>query len=421
MCNSELNQQTEEKVINFSKNRKWPEEGFTRIPNWIYTDPDIYQKEMDIFFAGDTWNYVGLECEVPEVGSYKRNWIGDRPVIMVRDENNEINVLENRCAHKGAQICWQNTGKVTDFTCPYHQWNYDLRGNLQGIPFKRGALGKGGMPKDFKNKDFNIRKLRTVNRGGSIWATFSENAKSFEEYCGPEILEEIDHMLPGKKLRLLGYTRQLIPSNWKMYLENLKDPYHATLLHTFYITFGLWRADNKSECVPIGPGHSVMISHNEGKRKTEATSEMTRFRDDLVILDKETVTPRAEFNRGRVGGAWIFPAAQFGIQANTLKSRHVIPRGPNAHELIFTHYGYEDDDEEMTRLRLKHANLLGPAGFVSMDDSEMLTQCQHGVTGYPDGVSVVEMGGRDTEPTDYMVTEVLIRAFYQFYKEAMGL
>ncbi len=164
-----------------------------------------------------------------------------------------------------------------------------------------------------------------------------------------------------------------------------------------------------------------MVSHNEGKKKTEATAEMERFRDDLRILDAETVTPRKEFSRGRVGGAWIFPAAQFGIQANSLKTRHVIPRGPNAHELVFTYYGYEDDDEEMTRLRLKHANLLGPAGFVSMDDSEMLKQVQTGISGYPESVSVVEMGGRDTEPADYMVSEVLIRAFYKYYREAMGL
>ncbi|MDI7066684.1 hypothetical protein QMO17_36265, partial [Klebsiella pneumoniae] len=88
-----------------------------------------------------------------------------------------------------------------------------------------------------------------------------------------------------------------------MYLENLKDPYHATLLHTFYITFGLWRADSKSENMPTGGGkHSVMISHNEGKKITEATPEMSRFRGDLELLDKESVTPRREFNRGRVGG-----------------------------------------------------------------------------------------------------------------------
>src|SRR3546814_8512804 len=58
--------------------RRWPKEGHTRIPNWVYTDPDVFRKEMDVFFGGKTWNYVGLDCEVPEPGCYKRNWIGDR-------------------------------------------------------------------------------------------------------------------------------------------------------------------------------------------------------------------------------------------------------------------------------------------------------------------------------------------------------
>ena len=228
--------------------------------------------------------------------------------------------------------------------------------------------------------------------------------------------------MPGKPLKLLGYQRQIINSNWKTYLDNLKDPYHATLLHSFYITFGLWRADSESANVPTGGGkHSIMTSKNSGKRKSEATLQMARFDDALKILDSETVTPRPEFNNGRVGGTWIFPSSIIGIQANSLKTRHLIPISPTQHALAFTYYGYEDDDEEMDRLRLKHANLIGPAGMVSMDDSEMLTQLQMGLSGYPDRVGVIEMGGKDLEPTDYMVSEVMIRAFYKYYREMMDL
>jgi salicylate 5-hydroxylase large subunit len=44
---------------------------------------------------------------------------------------------------------------------------------------------------------------------------------------------------------VLGYNRQRIPGNWKLMQENIKDPYHPGLLHTWFVTFGLWRADNK--------------------------------------------------------------------------------------------------------------------------------------------------------------------------------
>ena len=51
--------------------RAWPKEGPTRVPFWVYTDPDVFAREMDVFFYGDTWNYVALDCEIPAVGSYK--------------------------------------------------------------------------------------------------------------------------------------------------------------------------------------------------------------------------------------------------------------------------------------------------------------------------------------------------------------
>ena len=246
--------------------RAWPKEGWTRIPFWIYTDPDLYKRELDTFFYGQTWNYVALDCEVPEAGSFKRSWIGERQVVVVRGEDNKIHVWENRCAHRGARVAWQNKGRVESFTCPYHQWNFALDGKLQGVPLRRGVLGKGGMPPDFDSSEHKLAPLRVHVEGGSIWASFSNDGPSFADYCGPDLFALMQRMFPGKGLRLLGYTRQLIDSNWKMYMENLKDPYHATLLHSFLITFGLWRADSQSESIPTEGGrHGIMTSRNVGK------------------------------------------------------------------------------------------------------------------------------------------------------------
>ncbi len=400
--------------------RRWPADDTTRVPYWIYTDPEIYRRELDIFFNGRTWNYVALDCEIPEPGNYKRSWIGERSVIVVRAKDNSINVLENRCAHRGAQICWQNKGKVDSFTCSYHQWNYDLSGRLQGVPLKRGALGKGGMPSDFNNSDHGLTPLRTRVVGGSIWASFADDVEDFESYCSPEVYQYVERLFDGRPLRLLGYSRQLIPSNWKMYMENLKDPYPATLLHAFYIIFGLWRADSQSETRPAAGGHGIMTSRNEGKKVTGATAELTRFNAKFELEDKATVTPRPEFADRKVVGITVFPSVVLHQQANSVGMRHVIPRGPTQFEVAWTYFGYGDDDEEMKRLRLRHTNLMGPAGFVSMEDGEVLAQCQFGANGYRDRAAFVEMGGRETEGQDHMVTEVLIRAFYKYYREVMG-
>ena len=93
--------------------RRWPEAGIHHVPYWIYTDPGIYQREMERIFCGKSWNYVALGAEVPNPGDYKRSWVGDRPVVVTRDQGGEINVVVNRCAHRGVQFCKQNPERPT--------------------------------------------------------------------------------------------------------------------------------------------------------------------------------------------------------------------------------------------------------------------------------------------------------------------
>jgi anthranilate 1,2-dioxygenase large subunit len=403
--------------------REWPEGGFTRVPAWIYSDEDIFRKEMDTFFAGDSWNFVGLDCELPSIGSFKRTWIGNRQVLVVRDADG-VNVVENRCAHRGGALCWKNKGEVKELTCNYHQWSYTLKGDLQGVPLKRGVHGTGGMPKDFDNTQHNLRKLRVANFGGSIWATFSDTLPPFEDYCGPEAIARLRRMMPGRPMRLLGYSRQLIPANWKLYFENTRDPYHGTLLHTFFITFGLYRADSKHVTQPTQGGkHSVNYAA-PGERKAggaDITGELTRFRGDLSLNDMEMVRFVDEYGDGEMTAMQLFPGAFVQQHANILAMRSVVPKSVKEVEVSWTYLGYADDDADMQRIRLKQANLLGPSGFVSMDDSELLKQMNIQVASCPESVGVVEMGGRDVQPQVTMATEVGIRAFYDFYRREMGL
>ena len=65
---------------------------------------------------------------------------------MVRDEAGAVHVFVNRCAHRGVKFCRVPSGNVQRFTCPYHQWTYDLQGRLRGVPFHRGLKHQGGMP-----------------------------------------------------------------------------------------------------------------------------------------------------------------------------------------------------------------------------------------------------------------------------------
>ena len=95
------------------------DEDVSRIAYRVYQDPAIYAAELDRIFYGPTWNYVGLAAEVPDVGDWRRNMIGEREVLLVRKSGGEFSVLPNVCAHRGAQICQALRGNAeTAFMCP---------------------------------------------------------------------------------------------------------------------------------------------------------------------------------------------------------------------------------------------------------------------------------------------------------------
>jgi salicylate 5-hydroxylase large subunit len=108
-------------------------------------------------------------------------------------------------------------------------------------------------------------------------------------------------------------------------------------------------------------------------------------------------------------------------QSNTLAMRQLVPRGTEVFDLMWTFFGYASDTPEMTQRRLRQANLMGPAGLVSIDDGEVMEFSQQGVRQPPGGAGLLEMGGRGTGDEDHMVTEAAIRAFYQHYREVMEL
>ncbi|HYL24150.1 MAG TPA: salicylate hydroxylase, partial [Burkholderiales bacterium] len=83
---------------------------------------------------------------------------------------------------------------------------------------------------------------------------------------------------------------------------------------------------------------------------------------------------------------------------------------------------FADDDEETVRHRLLSANLVGPAGFVSMEDGEAIEVIQKATKSAPDACAVIEMGGRGPlRDLAHRVTESPIRGFWSYWAELMGV
>ncbi|TAM06877.1 MAG: oxidoreductase, partial [Pusillimonas sp.] len=110
----------------------------TEVHKDIFVDDEIFDLEMEHLFA-NTWIYVGHASQVPKPGDFYTTTVGDQPVIMVRDNDNTVKVINNRCPHKGVEVAppgCGNTGKF--FRCPYHAWSFRLDGSLLALPLKRG-------------------------------------------------------------------------------------------------------------------------------------------------------------------------------------------------------------------------------------------------------------------------------------------
>ena len=106
----------------------------------------------------------------------------------MRGTDGAINVLVNRCAHRSMQVCTASRGTAKEFVCPYHQWTYDLAGNLLGLPFRRGYRGQGGMPADFRPEEHGLQRLAVTQRNGVVFASFGAPNETLETYLGARML-----------------------------------------------------------------------------------------------------------------------------------------------------------------------------------------------------------------------------------------
>ncbi len=200
----------------------------------------------------------------------------------------------------------------------------------------------------------------------------------------------------GRKLEIVGYNRQHIPGNWKLMQENIKDPYHASLLHVFFVTFGLFRADQKSatEVDPTGR-HGILISRTGKQEVNDVTSTMRNFKNDIRLADPRILDVVKEFpGEDAVAMITVFPSVVLQQNQNSLSIRHIVPTGPDGFDFHWTHWGYADDTAEMRLRRTRQANLFGPAGFVSADDGEIIEMSQQGFAHSPEEDALVIMGGR---------------------------
>jgi phenylpropionate dioxygenase-like ring-hydroxylating dioxygenase large terminal subunit len=258
-----------------------------------------------------------------------------------------------------------------------------------------------------------------------VFGTFSEATEPLEQYLGPGMTAPIRRVF-HKPIDILGYHHQAMNSNWKLYMENARDPYHATILHTFYATFKLNRLTmDGGIVVEHGGWHTMNFSKGATMREGEYEgSGLRSVVEDVGLADPSLLARRQEFADGvTVAVQSIFPSLVHQQIYNTLAVRRLQPIGPNRCELHWTFFGYKDDDAELRQMRVLQSNLIGPAGYVSMEDGAVGEFVQRGIAGRgQQAEAVMEMGGREiASVSGSRATETTLRGFWSGYRSLMGI
>ncbi len=396
----------------------------TRVPYWVYRDPALLRAEQERVFEGPVWNFLCLELEIPGPGDWRTTKLGQMPVVVVRDEDGSIAAFENRCVHRGALICLDDEGRgAKHFQCVYHAWRYDLRGTLRSAAFQRGVNGKGGMPAGFRAEDHGPRKLRTTLFCGLVFGTLHADTPSLEEFIGPDVRRMAERVIAGRQLEIIGRFVEVLPNNWKMYAENVRDSYHASLLHLFFATFKINRLSQGGGLI-VSPNGGCSVSSTIAPDTADDTAYAgLRSVDDDFRLEDPSLTDVVDEHDDRIRQhiVTIFPNFVVQQTQNAMALRFFTPAGVDRTNLEWIYFGYADDPPELRRRRLRHLNLGGPAGFVSMEDGCIGGFVERGIATAEGDASIVQMGGRDIESQATRATEAAVRGFWSLWRRMVGL
>jgi phenylpropionate dioxygenase-like ring-hydroxylating dioxygenase large terminal subunit len=195
----------------------------------LYSDPEVLELEKDRLFRKD-WLAVCRVEQVQAPGDYLTLDVFGEPIVIVRNEEGQINAFSNFCLHRGAEISPRGRGHVEEFSCPYHNWLYDLNGQLLGAPHMRDSAG-------FDVKQCRLPRVRVDTWGGFVFVTLDPDTPALMEFVGRFAQEfgflQLENCVIGEQVEFDLHC------NWKFVVENLFDVYHVTTIHAG--TFGKYR------------------------------------------------------------------------------------------------------------------------------------------------------------------------------------
>ena len=394
-----------------------------RVRREVYTDPGIFEEEMARIHE-TVWIYCGHETQVPKAGDYYTTQIGRQPMIMVRGSDGKVNVLYNRCPHRGNMMVGDRKGNTGEFfRCSYHAWTFKHDGKLRSIPMYES--GYEGTRLNKESPELCMKKAaRVENYRGFVFASLAQDGPSLKEFLGKSIVafDDMCDRAPAGEVEVVPTCFRVIQhSNWKIFLENQLDALHPSVVHQ---STGRAAHDVEKELAKKAKsGEAPLSYHMLSAFATVTIDKWDNFQTinypyghcvltgymglrpqdpDTLAYDKIMIKAYGQKRFEEIVGVnihhvLIYPGLS--VQSPLQQLRAVRPLGVDRTLTEIWHFRLKGAPEPIYRRSLAYYNLVNsPSTLINADDLENFWKCHQGLASDGgDWVSFARHHGHDIE------------------------
>lgn len=313
-----------------------PAASASTLPAHWYTDPAFHRADLENVLA-HSWQLVGHISALQQVGSHIVAQVADKPIIVVRGQDQQLRAFYNVCQHRAGPIARAN-GCSRNLVCKYHGWTYGLDGQLLRAPEMDGV-------EDFDVADIRLQPVQVAEWQGLVFVALHPPAISIDS-----LLQNVSTQIAPIDLHALHFeTRVVYPvrCNWKVYVDNYLEGYHLPLVH---------------------PGLSKVLDYR---------NYHTELFDWYSCQRSPIDSSGGPYAAGTAHYYFVYPNMMLNILPNRLQTNIVLPTGSDSCEVIFDYY-YGDRDSEATQKLVEED--LHFANDVQQEDIEICERVQQGLT-----------------------------------------
>ena len=198
------------------------------LPAAAYTSEAVFQLENERIFA-DSWVFAGLAHELGRPGDVVPVTVAGRPVLLVRDAEQQVRAFHNVCRHRCLKLVDEPCNVGPAIQCPYHSWTYRLDGALHLAPYF-GGRDPRAVPAGFDRAEHGLVPVRVATWHDWVFVNLNGEAPPIEDFVAP-----LQRHLGGLDLSRMKHVVTIdlgeIAANWKLLMENFIEPYHVPFVH----------------------------------------------------------------------------------------------------------------------------------------------------------------------------------------------